>query len=49
VQSALVANLSMMIKTSNLENQSIKTQFQKMQTVIHAGGIVAGELKSENR
>jgi hypothetical protein len=49
VQSALVANLSMMMKTSNLENQSNKTQFQKMQSVIHAGGIVAGELTSENR
>jgi hypothetical protein len=38
----------MMIQTLNLESQSNKTQFQKMQSVIHAGGIVAGELKSEN-
>jgi hypothetical protein len=30
VQSALVANLSMMIKTLNLETQSNKPQFQKM-------------------
>jgi hypothetical protein len=29
VQSALVANLSRMIKTLKLENQSNKTQFQK--------------------
>jgi hypothetical protein len=41
--------MSMMIKASNLENQSNKTQFQEMQSVIHAGGIVAGKLKSENR
>jgi hypothetical protein len=48
VQSALVANLSVMIKTLNLENQSNKTQFQKMQTVNHAGGTVACRLKSAN-
>jgi hypothetical protein len=49
MQSALVANLSIVIETSNLETQSNKTQFQKMQTVIHAGGTVAGKLKSDNR
>jgi hypothetical protein len=49
VWSALVANLSSMIKTLNLANQSNKTQFQEMQSVIHAGEIVAGELKHENR
>jgi hypothetical protein len=38
-----------MIKTLNLENQSNRTQFQEMQSAIHAGGIVAGKLKSENR
>jgi hypothetical protein len=36
VQRALVANLSVMIETLNLENQANKMQIQKMQTVDHA-------------
>jgi hypothetical protein len=47
-QRALVANLSFMIETSNLENQANKMQFQKLQTVNHAGGAVACRLKSAN-